>query len=345
MAKLLFLTFALLSAVAHAFIPGRQSWTRPRQQQSFLTPAAATTTKHVISSLQPRESSLGNSRAAAARSHNTQLQLGFGAFSGDAITSQLSIIFASSGRVPLPQSLLVNVVLFTLGRRKLLSSLTFAGYAHAFALGTALWAVTGWKGWSVCVLYLILGSLVTKVKFDYKEEQGLAEGRGGRRGPENVWGSAATGLACAIASTQSGIFNVSPSLFIVAYVASLATKLADTFASEIGKAYGKTTFLITTFQRVPPGTEGAVSAEGTAAAVVGGFLLSMYANLIGLIDLPSVALCTAAAFVATNVESVVGATLQEKKGMAWMTNEVVNFINTLVGAGLAIAGGKALLGM
>ena len=47
-------------------------------------------------------------------------------------------------------------------------------------------------------------------------------------------------------------------LFLLGYVASLATKLADTFASEIGKAYGKTTFLITTFERVEPGTEGAV---------------------------------------------------------------------------------------
>lgn len=78
---------------------------------------------------------------------------------------------------------------------------------------------------------------------------------------------------------------------------------------------------------------------------MGGLLLSLYACMIGLIDVPSVALCTAAAFLATNVESVVGATLQDKKGLAFMTNEVVNFINTLVGAGLSIAGGKALLGM
>lgn len=40
----------------------------------------------------------------------------------------------------------------------------------------------------VCVLYLFLGQLVTKVGFDEKEALGIAEGRGGRRGPENVWG-------------------------------------------------------------------------------------------------------------------------------------------------------------
>ena len=34
------------------------------------------------------------------------------------------------------------------------------------------------------------------------------------------------------------------------YVASMATKLSDTFASEIGKAYGMTCVLITTLKPV-----------------------------------------------------------------------------------------------
>lgn len=157
-------------------------------------------------------------------------------------------------------------------------------------------------------------------------------------------GSAATGLICAICATQGESFlGLSNHLFLLGYVSSLATKLADTFASEIGKAYGKTTFLITTFERVPPGTEGAISAEGCAAAIAGGLLLATYGFLVGLIDLPGVGIATIAAFVATNVESLIGATLQEKRGFTWMTNEVVNFINTLIGAGLSIAGGKSLL--
>ena len=40
---------------------------------------------------------------------------------------------------------------------------------------------------------------------------------------------------------------------------------------------GRTTYLITTLARVPAGTEGAVSAEGTAAGVVGSFALAGYA--------------------------------------------------------------------
>mmetsp|Transcript_9589 Transcript_9589/g.22529 ORF Transcript_9589/g.22529 Transcript_9589/m.22529 type:complete len:153 (+) Transcript_9589:637-1095(+) len=149
---------------------------------------------------------------------------------------------------------------------------------------------------------------------------------------------------CAICAARGESFlGISSNLFILGFVASLATKLSDTFASEIGKAYGKTTFLITTLERVEPGTEGAVSAEGTAASVVGGLLVSLYGWSIGMISMKAIPVSVFAAFVATNIESVLGATLQGKKNLEWITNEVVNFINTLIGGALAIAIGRAFL--
>jgi uncharacterized membrane protein len=48
-----------------------------------------------------------------------------------------------------------------------------------------------------------------------------------------------------------------------------------------------------------------------------------------------VLICLVAAFVATNVESVIGATIQAK--FDWLTNELVNVFNTLIGAGVAMA--------
>lgn len=90
---------------------------------------------------------------------------------------------------------------------------------------------------------------------------------------------------------------------------------------------------------------GAVSAEGTAAAVVGGLLLSLYGWSVGLISLSAIPVATFAAFVATNVESVLGATLQGKKNLEWITNEVVNFFNTLIGAAIAITIGGTFLSM
>ena len=82
-----------------------------------------------------------------------------------------------------------------------------------------------------------------------------------------------------------------------------------------------------------PGTEGAVSLEGTAAGVVGSLIIAA-AVAIGLVGASAVVPCLIAAFVATNIESLIGATMQG----GWMTNEVVNFINTLIGAaGIALA--------
>lgn len=267
------------------------------------------------------------------------------------MTSISETLFTTTSTVPLSAAFGINVILFALLKSKLEKLLTPEGFFHSLALGTFLWNTSGWQGWTTCVLYLGLGSLVTKVKFQEKEAKGIAEGRGGRRGPENVWGSAATGLICAAASVQVNPFIVESSplfgfltydLLILAYVSSLATKLADTFASEIGKAYGKTTFLITTLERVEPGTEGAISLEGTLAAAVGGCLLPIYATSIGFLDggLTSIAIATFSAFMATNAESLIGATLQGKKGLEWMTNEVVNFINTVIGASIAIAVGS-----
>jgi uncharacterized protein (TIGR00297 family) len=260
-------------------------------------------------------------------------------------------LFQTSGNVPLVSSLILNAILFFSLRPKLLTMLTPEGFAHSLALGTMLWSTLGWRGWTVCVLYLFLGQLVTKIGFDEKQSLGIAEGRGGRRGPENVWGSALTGTLCAAAAAQalksgSPFLGLSSNVWILGYVASLATKLSDTFASEIGKAYGKTTFLITTLKIVPKGTEGAISIEGTLASVMGGFLLSLFASLVvGLVSTQGVGLATIAAFMATMVESLIGATLQEKKGTTWMTNEVVNFFNTLIGALIAMTLGVIVLGI
>jgi len=123
-------------------------------------------------------------------------------------------------------------------------------------------------------------------------------------------------------------------LFQLGFVASFATKLSDTLASEIGKAFGKTTVLITTFERVPKGTEGAVSLEGLLAGVLGSLIIAILAKALNMIRVDAILYCAIAAFLANYVESLLGAVFQDK--LKWLTNEFVNFINTSVGAIIAI---------
>lgn len=96
-------------------------------------------------------------------------------------------IFRTQGTVPVLQSLGLNMFLFTALYGKLKTMLTPTAFAHTLGLATVLWHTLGWRGWSTCVAFLFSAQIVTKVKFAEKEAAGIAESRGGRRGPENVW--------------------------------------------------------------------------------------------------------------------------------------------------------------
>ena len=227
-------------------------------------------------------------------------------------------------------ALLINAVLISFAQTT--SLLTRAGWVHAGILGTVLWGGIGWSGWLSVVAYLGLGSLVTKLGWQNKQQRGLEEARGGQRGPENVWGSAATGAVLALLIGA----GVEPrSLLLIGFAASFAAKLADTFGSEIGKRWGRTTVLITTLRPVAPGTEGAISLEGTLASAVGSVLMTAVMAGLGLLPNWSCWILVAGVGLkATLAESVLGAVAQDR--YSWLSNELVNGLQTLLAAALAM---------
>lgn len=167
-----------------------------------------------------------------------------------------------------------------------------------------------------------------------KQRAGIAEARGGRRGPENVWGSAATGAVIAI-FIKLGIG--SQPLLLLGFTASFAAKLADTFGSEIGKRWGRTTILITTLRPVPAGTDGAISLEGTLASGLGSVLMTAVMAPMFLLSQGSQAILLVAVigFMATLMESLLGAIAQDK--ISWLSNELVNGLQTSFAALMAMA--------
>ena len=222
----------------------------------------------------------------------------------------------------------VNAVVAWLGWKA--RTVTASGAVAGAVIGAAVVVGTGWAGWVLLLATFAAAAATSKVGLQRKTALGIAEARQGRRGAGNA--IANTGVA-AIAALLA-VATASRDQALLAFAAALAAGGSDTVASEIGKAFGRRTFIVPSLRPAPPGTPGAVSAIGTAAGLGGATALAALAWTLGLVDgrgfVPVVAGATAGAFA----ESVLGATLE---GPGIVNNDVLNFLNTLIAAATAIA--------
>ena len=205
-----------------------------------------------------------------------------------------------------------------------------SGAIVGWMLGTLLYGFSGWRGFLMLFTFFVLGTACTKLGYARKAALGIAQEKGGRRSAKHALANTTAGLAFAFLAVATG----RPEGFLLALVAAFATKASDTVASEIGQAYGKRHFLVTTLERVKAGTDGAVSLEGTLAGIAGSLVVGAVAWATGLIDGPGVGIVAVAAFVGTTLESFLGATFEKVK---LIDNEIVNFTNTVVGGLVALA--------
>ena len=209
-------------------------------------------------------------------------------------------------------------------------SVTVSGALGGCVLGTALFTFGGWRIFLMLFIFFVFGTLTTKLGYRRKAALGIAQEKGGRRGVKNAVANTLTGVLFAFLAVSTA----SPEIFTAACVAAFATAACDTVSSEIGQAYGRTHVLITNLRRVPAGTDGAVSLEGTVAGIAASFVLAAIAWKVNLIALPVAGIVAAAGVAGATIESYLGATV-EKLGM--LDNDLVNFANTMIGALIALA--------
>ena len=196
-------------------------------------------------------------------------------------------------------------------------------------IGSVIFAATGWRGWTLLLATFLSAAITSRLGLRRKTLLGIAEERGGRRSAANA--IANTGVAAAAALVA--LLSPSMSTALIAFAAALTAGGSDTVASEIGKAWGRHAYLVPTFRHVPPGTSGAVSLEGTAAGLIGAFVLGSFAVALQLIQATALVPVVLAATIGAFVESTLGATL-EAPGI--VNNDVLNFLNTAVAALLAV---------
>ena len=208
-------------------------------------------------------------------------------------------------------------------------TVTAAGALTGAVIGVAVQVGTGWSGWMLLFATFAAATVATFAGFRRKSAAGIAEARSGRRGPGNA--IANTGIAAFAALISLGVDQ--PALAVLAAVAALVTSSSDSVSSEIGKAWGTTTWLLIGFRQVRPGTSGAISTEGTIAGIAAAMVLAMLAAGLGLIPMQWIAPVVAAATVASLVEGALGAALEAR---GTLNNDALNLINSALGAALAV---------
>jgi uncharacterized protein (TIGR00297 family) len=209
-------------------------------------------------------------------------------------------------------------------------TVSLSGAITGAVIGAAIYLTSGWQGWTLLLVTFIAASVASRLGLERKTLLGIAEERGGRRGAGNALAN--TGVA-AIASVLAAL-TVHPDPALVALAAALAAGGSDTIASEIGTAWGRRTYAVTTLRRVPPGTSGAMSLEGTAAGLAGAIALGAVAAALHLVAWSMLLPIAVAATAGALLESWLGATLE---GPGILNNDMLNFINTAAAALLSVA--------
>lgn len=246
---------------------------------------------------------------------------------------------------------LAAALIATLARRRDL--LDPGGAVAATLLGPALVATGGWWLGLVLIGFFLTAALLPEPD---------------RQAPSRTWRQvlANGGLALAFATAATALGQP---ILLAGAAATIAAAAADTWATEIGRAYGGTPWSARTFRRVSAGTSGAVSAAGTLASVTGGATIALIALAAArwapdplLTSAGVAAIVAGAGLLGSLVDTALGATAQARfacvacgrrsespaphapghamrpaSGVPWLTNSVVNL------AASATAGGVATL--
>ncbi|CAP14295.1 MULTISPECIES: TIGR00297 family protein [Halobacterium] len=216
-----------------------------------------------------------------------------------------------------------------------LGATSIAGMLTGVFLGL-LAVVLGGYGWFVVlVAFFAVGSLATKFKYELKADRGVAEPNDGARGTANVLGNSAAALIALVLYAAHAHVPFADTAFLFAYAGSVATALADTLSSEVGGLFD-TPRLVTTFERVDPGTDGAVTWQGELAGVVGATIIAVLSVAVFGVTLRGGGVVVAAGVAGMTADSLAGATIEGRV----LTNQGVNFLATLTGA--AVGGALAL---
>nr|WP_300006237.1 DUF92 domain-containing protein [Tissierella sp.] len=254
---------------------------------------------------------------------------------GSSLFATLALQFGSIGLVI--YMLVASIILLAAFK---LRSITPDGMLAAFFTALTLYSLGGvWIAVSLLVFF-VLGSLISKIKNDYKIKAESLQDDSGARNWKQVLANSLP--ACII--VWAAYLLPDKNFILLPAFAVFSAAAADTFSSEIGMMTKGRVFNILNGKTMPGGLSGGVSFAGLLAGLVGSLLLSTFA--LPQFGSRGFIIIAVLGFLGSILDSIIGVLLQSKylgengqlqdkknirddkpvKGLKIMSNNAVNFI-------------------
>lgn len=212
------------------------------------------------------------------------------------------IYFSEISNYIVPIVLTPFVISAVLDRRVL----TKCALLVALAMDVIITLLLGNFGFVILLSFLVGSVIIDKIKKRRKGLSSVAKRDSDTRDTVQVL---ANGLIPTVLALMFGL--TLNSVFIVAYVASLAEAFSDTAASGIG-VFSKVSYDPFRRKKSEIGLSGGMSVLGTVAAFIGAFLISFIAIPFGALDIKLVLVASVSAFLGSLFDSFLGSLLQIK---------------------------------
>jgi uncharacterized protein (TIGR00297 family) len=191
-------------------------------------------------------------------------------------------------------------------------AVTISGALVGFLMAVAFATSPTPNLFGLFVLFVVGGSVASRLGRAWKVERGLAQSSGGRRSGWHAIANAGPGLLF----LQIGV-NGPPehlSLCLLAAAASLTAMLSDTVAGELGAWLGGTPRMILTGRKAEAGTNGAVSFVGLLAGALAASAGAWVSVAGTACALPQAGVIASAAMIGNLADSVLGQVVEPRLG-------------------------------
>ena len=230
-----------------------------------------------------------------------------------------------------------------------------SGVAASIPIGYLIIVLGGLRYFALLLAFFLIASIVTKIR-----TRAL-----GRSPPDKdhvrSWRNVvANGLIPTLVVVLSRAGGVGGEIVAAGYLGSIGTAFADTLATEVGMAFGRSPRLILGLRKVEKGTPGAITPHGYLGGALALLALCALAWALRLAGPATAVITIIAGISGTTIDSLLGAGVQAKylcrrcgrivedrshcgleaekiAGVSWIDTHAVNLISTAVGAAMAAA--------